>query len=63
VNNNKLRVRGGSRSTTPPTVAGNLEDDAFTLTVATEAAHDGDEIFVPDYDIGNVLERIRREQN
>jgi len=58
VNNNKLRVRGGSRSTTPPTVAGNLEDDAFTLTVATEAAHDGDEIFVPDYDIGNVLGKL-----
>ena len=54
VNNNRLRVRGGSRSTTTelPAPESKLEDDAFTLS-ATEANAD---IFVPDYDIGaNVL--------
>ena len=62
VNNNRLRVRGGSpRSTTATTTTESsvpteiLEDDSFTLSSATEAA---EEIFVPDYDIGNVLGKL-----
>ena len=65
VNNNRLRVRGGSRSTTaiPDIVVITeenkaLDDGELTLTGDSNAPvlqEDTNEVFVPDYDIGNII--------
>jgi hypothetical protein len=70
VNNNKLKVRGGSRSTTSTTTTTTtasedteaITDDDFVLTESSGTIEPED-VFVPDYDIENVLGKLESDDD